>query len=115
MECPEDALFLQSDLAMQQVATAYLGYRHDKGLDFLGKSDGKFIMGAAKFLSDFGGHQTAQFNDAISTMTSSLKNNGKEVKKSQSWMEYFIFLAIAGCTASCCITFCIILSGRCLS
>lgn len=66
---------------MQQVAHAYLGYKHDKGLDFLGKFQGKFILGEAKFLTDFGGHQTAQFNDAIATVTTSLKPCGREVIK----------------------------------
>ncbi|EJB50183.1 type II restriction enzyme [Helicobacter pylori Hp H-16] len=28
----------------------------------------KYIIGEAKFLTDFGGHQNAQFNDAISTI-----------------------------------------------
>ncbi len=30
--------------------------------------NGKFVIGEAKFLTDFGGHQNAQFNDAISTV-----------------------------------------------
>lgn len=28
----------------------------------------KYIIGEAKFLTDFGGHQNAQFNDAINTI-----------------------------------------------
>lgn len=28
----------------------------------------KYIIGEAKFLTDFGGHQNAQFNDTISTI-----------------------------------------------
>lgn len=29
-------------------------------------NNGKYVIGEAKFLTDFGGHQNAQFNDAIS-------------------------------------------------
>jgi hypothetical protein len=59
-----------SDDAMKQFAIEYLGYTHDKGLDFIGKNNGKYIIAEAKFLTDYGGHQTAQFNDAILTLDS---------------------------------------------
>ena len=45
-----------------------LNYKHSKGLDFVARFNGKYIIGEAKFLTDFGGHQNAQFNDAISTI-----------------------------------------------
>ncbi len=43
----------------------------------------KYIIGEAKFLTDFGGHQDAQFADAVSTITSELNSNklGVEVIK----------------------------------
>ena len=37
-------------------------------LDFIGRFNGKYVIGEAKFLTDFGGHQNAQFNDAIATV-----------------------------------------------
>jgi hypothetical protein len=46
-----------------------LGYDHEKGLDFVARFNNKYVIGEAKFLTDFGGHQNAQFNDAISTLT----------------------------------------------
>lgn len=46
----------------------HLNYRRNKGLDFIGRFNGKYIIGEAKFLTDFGGHQNAQFNDAIATL-----------------------------------------------
>jgi hypothetical protein len=49
-------------------AKEHLGYTHEKGLDFVGRFNGKYVIGEAKFLTDFGGHQNAQFNDAISTV-----------------------------------------------
>ena len=57
---------------MQKFAKTYLGYTHEKGLDFLAKYNGKYIIGEAKFLTDFGGHQDTQFADAISTINSEL-------------------------------------------
>ncbi len=39
-----------------------------KGLDFVARFNGKYVIGEAKFLTDFGEHQNAQFNDAISTV-----------------------------------------------
>ena len=45
-----------------------LNYTRDKGLDFVARFNGKYVIGEAKFLTDFGGHQNAQFDDAISTI-----------------------------------------------
>lgn len=54
---------------MEDFARERLGYHHNKGLDFLGRFHGKYVIGEAKFLSDFGGHQNAQLNDALSTIS----------------------------------------------
>lgn len=54
---------------MEDFAIERLGYHHNKGLDFLGRFHGKYVIGEAKFLSDFGGHQNAQLNDALSTIS----------------------------------------------
>ena len=36
----------------------------DKGLDFIARFNGKYVIGEfPKFLTDFGGHQNAQFNE----------------------------------------------------
>ena len=59
-----------SDKNMKDFARKYLGYQRDKGLDFIAKFNGKYVIGEAKFLTDYGGHQNSQFNDAINTMTS---------------------------------------------
>ena len=34
----------------------------------MARFNGKYVIGEAKFLTDFGGHQNAQFNDAINTV-----------------------------------------------
>lgn len=45
-----------------------LNYKREKGIDFLAKFNNKYVIGEAKFLTDFGGHQNAQFEDAISLL-----------------------------------------------
>ena len=78
-----NAVFNASDAEMEKFAREYLGYNHEKGLDFVARFNKKYVIGEAKFLTDFGGHQDAQFADAISTMTSPLLPNklGAEVIK----------------------------------
>lgn len=61
----EDAILDGSDQVMMIFANKYLNYTHSKGLDFVARFNKKYIIGEAKFLTDFGGHQNAQFNDAM--------------------------------------------------
>jgi len=63
-----DAILEGYDKSMMDFAKEELGYNHNKGLDFVARFNGRYIIGEAKFLTDFGGHQNAQFNDAISTL-----------------------------------------------
>ncbi|MDR1006911.1 MAG: restriction endonuclease [Bacteroidales bacterium] len=63
-----DAVLDGSDKAMMDFARDELNYHHNKGLDFVARFNGKYVIGEAKFLTDFGGHQNAQFADAISTL-----------------------------------------------
>ena len=64
----KDAILNGSDAQLMSFAANELNYKHSKGLDFIGRFNGKYVIGEAKFLTDFGGHQNAQFNDAISTV-----------------------------------------------
>ena len=57
-----------SDSVMKTFAQSEIGYERNKGLDLLAKFNGKYVIGEAKFLTDFGGHQNAQFEDAILTI-----------------------------------------------
>jgi hypothetical protein len=61
----EDAILDGSDKVLMDFARKRLEYNLDKGLDFVARFNGKYVIGEAKFLTDFGGHQNAQFNDAI--------------------------------------------------
>jgi len=65
----DDAILDASDNAMLEFAKARLNYNHSKGLDLIARFNRKYVIGEAKFLTDYGGHQKAQFNDAISTIT----------------------------------------------
>ena len=62
-----------SDKEMMDYAKENFGYKREKGLDFVAKFNGKYVIGEAKFLTDFGGHQNAQFSDAISTLESDIE------------------------------------------
>jgi len=72
-----DAILDASDKSMMDFAKQELGYNHNKGLDFVGRFNGKYVIGEAKFLTDFGGHQNAQFNDAIATVETKKVNAEK--------------------------------------
>jgi hypothetical protein len=63
-----NAVLDASDAEMMAFAREHLNYRHTKGLDFIARFNGRYVIGEAKFLTDFGGHQNAQFNDAIATV-----------------------------------------------
>ncbi len=64
----EDAILDGTDREMMDFAKKELNYNRNKGLDFVARFNGKYVIGEAKFLTDFGGHQNTQFEDAISTI-----------------------------------------------
>ena len=71
----EDAILAGSDASLMEYAQRYLGYTRDKGVDFLGRFNGKYVIGEAKFISDEGGHQNDQFLDAMTTLHSRTRND----------------------------------------
>lgn len=73
----QDAILAASDHVMMQFANDILEYRREKGSDFIVRFRGKYVIGEAKFLTDFGGHQNAQFEDA----TALLKTEGTHAIK----------------------------------
>ncbi|MBR1942869.1 restriction endonuclease [bacterium] len=64
----ENAILNATDTEMAMWCKEKLNYTRNKGLDFVARFNGKYIIGEAKFLTDFGGHQNAQFEDAVSTI-----------------------------------------------
>jgi len=68
MSTEDNAILEASEKELMNFARTYLNYSREKGLDFVGRFNGKYVIGEAKFLTDFGGHQDAQFNDAMDTL-----------------------------------------------
>jgi hypothetical protein len=64
----QDAILGGTDEEKKRFAHKYLNFYRDKGLDFVGRFNNKFIIGEAKFLSDYGGSQNSDFEDAIATL-----------------------------------------------
>jgi len=60
----DNAILDGGDAELMRFAKEHLNYDGTKGLDFLARMHGKYVVGEAKFLTDFGGHQNAQFEDA---------------------------------------------------
>ncbi|MBP3301702.1 MAG: hypothetical protein J6L64_01015 [Opitutales bacterium] len=63
-----DVILDAGDSEMKEWCRKTLGYNREKGLDFVARIKGVFVIGEAKFLTDFGGHQNAQLHDAFSTL-----------------------------------------------
>ncbi len=70
----DNCIFNASDAEMEKFARKYLGFKREKGIDFIAKFNNKYIIAEAKFLTDMGGHQNAQFDDAVRTMQSSFED-----------------------------------------
>lgn len=70
MSCSNDAILKADDNDMKAIAHELVGYNIDKGLDFVARIHQKYVIGEAKFLSDLGEHQNAQFNDAVHLFSS---------------------------------------------
>ena len=71
----DNCILNASDRIMHDFAAEFLGFRRNKGVDFLAKFSGKYVVGEAKFLTDFGGHQNAQFDDALASLHSFKKTS----------------------------------------
>ena len=62
-----------------------------KGIDFVLKTKNRFILGEAKFLTNYGGTQNNQFRDAISVARTN-KDNFIEIAVIDGTMDMFIIL-----------------------
>lgn len=68
LSASNDAVLDASDKQMMSLAKDKFNYHRNKGLDFVGRFNGKYVIAEAKFLTDMGGHQNTQFEDAIATV-----------------------------------------------
>lgn len=64
----DNAVLDASDTETAVWCSKNLNYTRNKGLDFAARFNGKYVIGEAKFLTDFGGHQNTQFEDAVYTL-----------------------------------------------
>jgi len=68
VETDEDAILQGGDRELGDFARENMNYVRDKGLDLVARVNDRYVIGEAKFLTDFGGHQKNQFNDAIALL-----------------------------------------------
>lgn len=61
----DNAILDSSDNECMSLAKEHFNYNRNKGLDLVARFNGKYVLGEAKFITDEGGHQNAQFEDAI--------------------------------------------------
>ncbi len=73
----DNAILGGNDAVLLEFANVHFGYNKERGLDFIARFNGKYVLGEAKFITDIGVHQNAQFNDAISAV----ETKGVEVEK----------------------------------
>lgn len=64
----ENAILSGNDAALLDFAQGQFDYNKEKGLDFIARFNGKYILGEAKFITDIGGNQDKSFVDIISTL-----------------------------------------------
>lgn len=68
----DNAILNATDSIKKNFAKNNLGYYLDKGIDFLARINNRYVIGEAKFITDFGGHQKGQFDDAIRLLNTPL-------------------------------------------
>ena len=56
-----DAILGGTDDDKKKFAREHLNFFRDKGLDFVSRLNKKYVIGEAKFLSDYGGSQNSDF------------------------------------------------------
>lgn len=65
----EDMILSLGDKELGEFARINLGYGRNRGLDFMCRYGGRYIIGEAKFISDNGGNQANQFDKAFDIFT----------------------------------------------
>jgi hypothetical protein len=65
----DNAILAGNDAVLLSFAKVNFGYNKEKGLDFIGRFNGKYVLGEAKFITDIGGNQDKSYVDIISTLT----------------------------------------------
>ncbi len=69
----ENAILKGGDKVLVKFAIENFGYSKEKGLDFVARFNGKYILGETKFITAIGGNQNNSFRDVITTLTAKCK------------------------------------------
>lgn len=64
----DNAILAGNDSLLLDYAKSNFNYNKEKGLDFIARFNGKYILGEAKFITDIGGNQDKSFIDIITTL-----------------------------------------------
>jgi len=70
----DNAILKGGDAELNNFAKEHFDYGKDKGLDFVARFNGKYILGETKFITAIGGNQNNSFTDVITTLTTPIKN-----------------------------------------
>ena len=65
----ENAILKGGDKVLVDFAKENFGYSKNKGLDFVARFNGKYVLGETKFITAIGGNQNNSFRDVITTLT----------------------------------------------
>jgi len=71
MGSEENAILKGGDIELNRFAKQHFNYSKAKGLDFVARFNGKYILGETKFITAIGGNQNNSFTDIITTLTAS--------------------------------------------
>lgn len=74
-----DSILIGSDDKLKSFAAEYLGYNGDKGLDFIARIKGQFVIAETKFITDIGGSQNGQYKDARSLLDVPCNKNVRKI------------------------------------
>jgi len=68
-----NAILKGGDAELNRFAKEQFNYSKKKGLDFVARFNGKYILGETKFITAIGGNQNNSFTDIITTITAKAK------------------------------------------
>ena len=69
-----NAILKGRDAELNNFAREHCDYVKNKGLDFVARFNGKYVLGETKFITAIGGNQSNSFTDVITTLTTPVKN-----------------------------------------
>ena len=70
----DNAILKGGDTELNSFAKEHFDYGRNKGLDFVARFNGKYVLGETKFITARGGNQSNSFTDVITTLTTPVKD-----------------------------------------